>query len=91
MAAARSAVSWLDSAGFPTRTGDTVDRGYRNLSANASARRKLGGVELAARAWYASGTSEYSDFFVTPVDQDFENAAFALEAGGSPRAAGTRA
>jgi vitamin B12 transporter len=79
-------VSWLDSAGFPTRSGDDVDRGYRNLSANASARRQLGGVELGARAWYASGTSEYSDFFVTPVDQDFENAAFALEAAGSPRA-----
>ncbi len=79
-------VSWLDSEGFPTRTGDDVDRGYRNLSANASARRELGGIELAARAWYAAGTSEYSDFFVTPVDQDFENAAFALEAAASPRA-----
>jgi vitamin B12 transporter len=79
-------VNWLDSAGFPTRSSDDVDRGYRNLSANASVRRQVGGVALAARAWYASGTSEYSDFFVTPVDQDFENAAFALEAAGSPRA-----
>ncbi len=79
-------VSWLDSAGFPARSNDDVDRGYRNLSANAAARRQVGGVALAARAWYASGTSEYSDFFVTPVDQDFENAAFALEAAGSPRA-----
>jgi vitamin B12 transporter len=79
-------VNWLDSDGFPTRTGDTVDRGYRNLSANAAAHRQLGGVEFAARAWYAAGTSEYSDFFVTPVDQDFENAAFALEAAGAPRA-----
>jgi vitamin B12 transporter len=78
--------SWLDSQGFPTRTGDDTDRGYRNLSANASVRRQIGGVELGARAWYASGTSEYSDFFVTPVDQDFENGAFALEAAGSPRA-----
>jgi len=36
------------------------------------------------RAWYASGTSEYSDFFVLPVDQDFENSALALTADFAP-------
>jgi vitamin B12 transporter len=73
-------VSWLDSAGFPTRTGDTTDRGYEHLSLTASARATYGAVELGLRGWHASGTSEYSDFFVTPVDQDFENSAFAASA-----------
>ncbi len=77
---------WLDSAGFPTRVGDTVDRGYRNLSVNGSVRARLGEWELGARAWHASGTSEYSDFFVTPVDQDFVNSAFAAEAAVRPMA-----
>jgi len=77
-------LSWLDSAGFPTRTGDDTDRGYENLSVNGAVRASVGGVELGLRAWHASGTSEYSDFFVTPVDQDFANAAFAATAGFAP-------
>lgn len=77
-------VAWLDSAGFPTRSDDTVDRGYRNLSVAGSLRGSVGAIDLAARAWTASGTSEYSDFFVTPVDQDFENSTFALEAATAP-------
>jgi len=76
--------SWVDSDGFPTRSGDTTDRGYRNLSLTAAARTELAGVELGFRAWHAAGTSEYSDFFVTPVDQDFENSTIALSAGFAP-------
>jgi vitamin B12 transporter len=72
--------AWLDSAGFPTRSGATADRGYRNLSVNGSVQADVGAWQLGARAWHASGTSEYSDFFVTPVDQDFVTSAAALEA-----------
>jgi vitamin B12 transporter len=78
------AAYWLDSAGFPTRSDDDTDRGYRNLSLNGALRASLGGVALGARAWHTSGTSEYSDFFVTPVDQDFVNSAFAVDASGEP-------
>jgi vitamin B12 transporter len=78
------AVYWLDSAGFPTRSGDNTDRGYRNLSFNGAARARVGEVELGARAWRASGSSEYSDFFVTPVDQDFVNSVFTVDASGQP-------
>jgi vitamin B12 transporter len=77
-------VSWVDSDGFPTRSGDSTDRGYENLSLTAAARTELAGIELGLRAWHAEGTSEYSDFFVTPVDQDFENSAFALSAAFTP-------
>jgi vitamin B12 transporter len=71
-------VSWVDSAGFPTRTLDDSDRGYENLSASAQLRAELGPAEVALRHWRAEGTSEYSDFFLTPVDQDFENSASAV-------------
>ena len=71
-------LSWLDSAGFPTRTLDDTDRGYENLSGTAQLRANLGPAELALRHWRAEGTSEYSDFFLTPVDQDFENSTSAL-------------
>jgi vitamin B12 transporter len=74
--------SALDSDGFPARRGDDTDRGYRNRSFALGARTDAGPVELAARWWRASGTSEYSDFFLTPVDQDFENSSAAVEASG---------
>ena len=64
-------VSWTDSAGFPTRTFDDTDRGYDNLSANVALRADLGPAEVTLQHWRAEGTSEYSDFFLTPVDQDF--------------------
>jgi vitamin B12 transporter len=83
-AEASIAASWLDSAGFPVRNGDDTERGYENTSFNAYARAGAGPVDLSLSAWYASGTSEYSDFFVTPVDQDFENTALALTADFAP-------
>ena len=72
-------VSWLDSDGFPTRTIDDVERGFENLNANLQWRANLGAAELALRHWQATGTSEYSDFYLTPVDQDFATATTAAE------------
>lgn len=74
------AANSLESDGFPTRVDDATDRGYRNRSFALGARTEVGGVELGARWWRASGNNEYSDFFRTPVDQDFENSAAAVEA-----------
>jgi vitamin B12 transporter len=72
--------SWTDSDGFPTRAGDTNDRGYENRSFVAATRASAGAADLGLRAWYASGTADYSDFLLAPVDQDFENLALALSA-----------
>ncbi len=80
--------SYLDSAGFPTRTTDDTDRGYENLSAQAQVRADLGRAEVALKHWRAEGTSEYSDFFLTPVDQDFENSTTALSVAWPVGAAG---
>jgi vitamin B12 transporter len=73
-------VSWIDSAGFPTRDFDTTDRGFDNLSVNLGGRSTIGRAELTARYWHAEGNTEYSDFFLTPVDQDFVNSAASLTA-----------
>jgi vitamin B12 transporter len=70
----------LDSNGFPPRSDSSVDRGYRNLSLSLQGRWQAGAVEWRAHAWRASGTSQYSDFFLTPVDEDFDDQAGALEA-----------
>ncbi|RPI14916.1 MAG: TonB-dependent receptor [Lysobacterales bacterium] len=73
-------VSWLDSAGFPTRTTDDTDRGYENLGATAQLRARLGEADVSARHWRSEGTSEYSDFFLTPVDQDYLTSTTSLQA-----------
>jgi vitamin B12 transporter len=70
----------LDSDGFPTRSDSSTDRGYRNLSLSLQGRWQAGPVELRAHAWRASGTSEYSDFFLTPVDENFDDRVAAVEA-----------
>jgi vitamin B12 transporter len=75
-------VSSVDADGFPTRTTDPTDRGYSNRSFAFGARTDAGPVELAARWWRAAGTSQYSDFFLTPVDQDYVNSSAAVEASG---------
>ncbi len=88
-AGASFGASRLESNGFPTRAGDTTDRGYENTSFTAAAGASAGPVELGVRGWYASGTSQYSDFFVAPVDQDFENSALAISADFEPAQAWT--
>jgi vitamin B12 transporter len=76
--------NWLESGGFPARTLDDTDRGYDNTSFTVKGRTQLGAVKLGARYWQASGTSEYSDFLLAPVDQDFENRMAALDATFAP-------
>ena len=72
--------AWFDSKGFPTRAGDGTDRGTENTSFTASAHSGVGAVKLGVRGWYASGTTDYSEFTLAPVDQDFENLALAVTA-----------
>ena len=72
-------VNWQETDGFPVRTGSDLDRGYDNLTANVYWRRRLGKNDVSIRHWQASGTVEYIDFFLSPLDQDFKNASTAIE------------
>jgi vitamin B12 transporter len=80
-------MQWIDSEGFPTRTTDDTDRGFENFSGQIHGRMQLGAVEVGLRHWQAAGTSQYSDFFLTPVDQDFRNAVTAADVEFAPAAA----
>lgn len=72
-------VNWQRTDGFSPRTAADQDRGFKNLSANLHAGKRIGSNYLSVRHWRAEGTTEYFDFFLTPVDQDFRNTATALE------------
>ena len=75
------AVSGFESAGFPTVSASSIDRGYRNGSVAFAGRTTLGGVDAGLRLWSAAGNTQYSDYFLTPVDQDFVDTSFAVDAG----------
>jgi len=72
-------LDWSETDGFPTYRDDDSDRGYDNFSANAHAGMSFGPAAVTLRHWQATGTTEYSDFFRIPVDQDYLNAVSALE------------
>ena len=73
------ALNWQETRGFPSSTGSDIDRGFENLSANFYAGKRLGESYLSVRHWRAAGTTEYFDFFLAPLDQDFRNESTAAE------------
>jgi vitamin B12 transporter len=79
-------VDALDTDGFPPVDGSDLARGYDNVNASVNGGYDFGGVQLRARHWQTSGNSEYLDFFLAPVDQDFETRVSALELDAQPAA-----
>jgi len=86
---------YRESDGFPTLVGDTTDRGFENLTVNLAAEyAPAATLDLRARAWRAAGNSAYTTTVfdpvtfapgLAPVDQDFENASYAIESLWRPR------
>lgn len=87
------ALSGQKTHGFPAFETDSVDRGYKNLSGTAAFTTHLGGMEIGARFWRASGNTQYSsaatynsDFTVitsfTELDEGFSNSVLAAHASG---------
>ncbi len=71
--------NWQETDGFPVRSGSDLDRGYDNLSANIYWQSRIGKNDVSIRHWQTAGTVEYLDFFLSPLDQDYENASTAIE------------
>ena len=72
-------LSWQETDGYAPRTDSDITRGYDNLSVGLSAGRDFGSNEISVRHWRAEGNVEYLDFFLTPVDQDYENSVTAFQ------------
>ena len=49
------------------------------MSANLYGAKRFGANEVSVRHWRGAGNVEYLDFFLSPVDQDFENSVTAVE------------
>ncbi len=72
-------LNYNDTSGFPTQTASDLDRGYDNTTINLHGGLHLGNSFVALRHWSASGTTEYLDFFLAPLDQEFTNQSTSIE------------
>jgi len=72
-------MDWLQTDGFASRTLSSEKQGHDNLTINGSADLQLGQSLLVGRHWQARGTTDYLDFFLQPVDQEFKNSASSLQ------------
>jgi vitamin B12 transporter len=89
---AEAALSGQQSAGYPTYSADWQNRAYKNLSGTAALTTHIGGLELGARYYEATGNTQYAnanynaDFTAfesfTSLDEDFSNRLFAVHAAG---------
>jgi vitamin B12 transporter len=82
-------LNWQDTDGYAPRMDSNIERGYDNLSANLYASRGFGNSEISVRHWQTKGNIEYLDFFLNPVDQDFDNSTTAMELDSKISTAGT--
>ncbi len=79
-------LSFQGTDGFQTLTSQTGDRGYNNKTFTAEVGADLGAVDVAFNVWAAQGKTEYYDFFLTPIDQDYSNRISALTLSAKPAA-----
>lgn len=77
-------LSWYDTDGFPALEASDDNSGYDNLSFDAWTTADLGPVTVNAGHWQATGTTQYSDFLLTPVEQHFTNRISRLSLGAQP-------
>ena len=72
-------LNWQATDGYAIRSDSELERGHDNLSLNLYGRRDFGSTAVSLRHWRAAGNTEYLDFFLNPLDQDYRNESTALE------------
>lgn len=77
-------VGYTDTAGFPSRTTSDIANGYDNLSLNLYGGKRFGNTNVELSHWQAGGTSDYLDFFLAPLSQDYANRVTALRVDAAP-------
>ena len=70
-----SGLQWshYQTDGFPTKVNSTIDNGYDNNSLHGYFQIKDADKIIQTSIWSSSGKTEYMDFFLSPVSQDFDN------------------
>ncbi len=71
-------INYQETSGFPARTESGIDSGHDNTSINAHIGVNTAAADIELSHWQARGTTEYLDFFLAPVSQDFTNSVTAV-------------
>jgi len=77
-------VGYTRTDAFPTRTTSDIASGYDNRSLNVYLAKHLDKVDVELSHWQAGGTSNYLDYFLAPLSQDFANRVTALKLDTAP-------
>lgn len=77
-------ITAFDTDGFAARTTSDIESGHDNTSVKAYAGARLGAVNAELSRFQTSGNTEYLDFFLAPIDEDFENAVTSLDLKSEP-------
>jgi vitamin B12 transporter len=75
--------SVFDTAGFPARIGGTEDSAHDNTSIDGYLGFSIGELDAELSHWESRGNTEYYDFFLAPLDEDFANSVSALTLSGA--------
>jgi len=68
-----------NTEGFPTRTTSSINRGYDNTSLQGYISFRALGADVKLSRWTSYGNTEYSSFFLNPIDQDYRNSVTTLD------------
>jgi vitamin B12 transporter len=72
-------LGYTHTDGFPVRTDSDAKGAYKNLSVNLYGGKHLGQIDMELSLWQAGGTSDYVDFSLNPVSEDYTNRVVALK------------
>jgi vitamin B12 transporter len=75
--------SRFHTAGFPARVGGTEDSGHDQTSVNGYVGFSVGELDAELSHWESRGNTEYYDFFLAPLDEDFADSVTALTLSGA--------
>lgn len=76
----------FETNGFSPRSASNQAAGYENVSGSLYRAHRFDNLLVAARHWRSEGNTEYLDFFLTPVDQDYRNEVTSMDFSGTPTA-----
>ncbi|MCW9030526.1 MAG: TonB-dependent receptor [Gammaproteobacteria bacterium] len=77
--AAGISVNTTKTDGYAIRTTSPIKRGYENINIHLYGKKKIGKADVKIAHWLSNGKTEYLDFSLNPVDQNYENATTSID------------
>lgn len=73
-----------ESEGYEIRKTSSLKRGYDNLSVQLYAKKRIAETDIQISHWLSEGKTEYLDFFLSPLDQNYTNSTTTIDIENTP-------